>query len=98
MKSTHAPALVPTPPAGSLFDTPLPRLLADFNVVLRETSAVPDRAFTGLLELDGAGGGVLKMPSGRPGWEREIAARVILAEAFDLPWPAMPAMLAASRV
>jgi hypothetical protein len=96
MKSTHAPALAPTPPSVSLFDVPLLQLLAEFGVELAETSAVPDRTFTGLLELDGDGG-VLRMPSGRPDWERDIAARVILAEAFDLPRPALPAPLAVSH-
>lgn len=97
MKSTHPTALAPTPPAGSLFDVPLPRLLADFDVELVETSAVPDSRFTGQLKLDGDGHGVLTMPTGRTGWERDIAARVILAEAFDLPRPALPGALAVSR-
>jgi hypothetical protein len=98
MKSTHPTALTPTPPSGSLFDTPLPQLLADLDVELVESSAIDDPTVTGYLVVRRDGHGVLAMPTGRPAFERDIAARVILAEAFDLPRPTLPSMLAASRV
>ncbi|WP_372344687.1 hypothetical protein [Streptomyces sp. KL116D] len=84
------------PTSSMLLDTPLPQLLADLDVELVETR-ISEPTLTGYLAIRRDGHRVLAMPLGRPSWERDIAARVILAEAFDLPRPALPAALEVSR-
>lgn len=79
-----------------LLDTPLPQLLADHGVELVDSS-ITDRTFTGYFLERKDGHRILAMPSGRPAWERDIAARLILAEAFDLPRPSLPEVLEVSR-
>lgn len=94
--STLAHTTAPTPDSRSLFDVPLPRLLAEHNVELVESSEIDDRRVTGYLVIRQDGHRVLAMPTGRSAIERDTAARVILAEAFDWPRPALPDWLKVS--
>lgn len=80
----------------NLLDTPLPRLLAAFDVELVE-SAISDRGFFGALVERRDGSRILSMPVGRPEFERDTAARMLLAEGLGLTAPPVPAPLEVSR-
>ena len=76
----------------NLLDTPLPRLLAAFDVELVESS-ISDRGFFGALVECRDGSRVLSMPVGRSEFERDTAARMLLAEGLGLTAPPVPAPL-----
>lgn len=79
-----APAL--TPPALSadwLLDTPLEDLLAKLSVQLVDSS-ITDRTFFGVFVERRDGSRVLSMPPGRSAFERDTAARMLLAEGLGL--------------
>jgi hypothetical protein len=80
----------------NLLDTPLPQLLAAFDVELVESS-ISDRGFFGALVERRDGSRVLSMPVGRPEFERDTAARMLLAEGLGLAAPPVPAPLEVSR-
>ncbi|MEV7364281.1 hypothetical protein [Streptomyces sp. NPDC091299] len=83
---TVAVAPVLPPPALSadyLLDTPLPQLLEHLGVKLVESS-ITDRTFFGALLERRDGTRVLSMPVGRSGYERDTAARMLLAEGLGL--------------
>ncbi|WP_442803631.1 hypothetical protein OG411_29870 [Streptomyces pseudogriseolus] len=73
----------------NLLDTPLPHLLAAFDVELVESS-ITDRGFFGALVERRDGGWVLSMPVGRPELERDTAARMLLGEVFGLSLSPVP--------
>ncbi|GAP46909.1 hypothetical protein [Streptomyces azureus] len=90
---TVAPAIA----TDHLLDTPLPQLLAELDVDLVDSS-ITDRGFFGALVERRDGSRVLSMPPGRSAFERDTAARMLLAEGLDLDSPPVPAPLAVSRV
>lgn len=73
-----------------LLDAPLTQLLAEHGVTLDESS-IADAGFLGAFVERGDGSRVLSMPSGRPMFERDTAARMLLAEALGLDAPPLPA-------
>lgn len=79
-----------------LLDTPLPQLLAAFDVELVESS-ITDATFFGALVERRDGGRILSMPAGRSAFERDTAARMLLAEGLGLDAPPVPLPLAVSR-
>jgi hypothetical protein len=79
-----------------LLGTPLPRLLADLGVTLVD-SGITDPGFFGAFVEPREGGRFLSMPPGRPEFERDTVARMLLAEAFDLAAPPLPWPLEVTR-
>jgi hypothetical protein len=84
-------------PCVDLVETPLPQLLAEFGVELVD-STITDRTYFGAFVEHRDGSRVLSMPPGRPEFERDTAARMLLAEGLGLQAPPVPAPLAVSRV
>lgn len=80
-----------------LLDAPLPQLLAELAVELTDSS-ITDPTFFGALVVRRDGTRVLSMPPGRSAFERDTAARMILAEGLGLDAPPVPAPLQVSRV
>lgn len=83
---TIAVAPVLPPPALSadyLLDTPLPQLLERLGIELVDSS-ITDRTFFGALLERRDGSRVLSMPVGRSSFERDTAARMLLAEGLGL--------------
>ena len=83
---TIAATAVLPPPALSadyLLDTPLPQLLERLDIELVDSS-ITDRTFYGALLERRDGTRVLSMPVGRSGYERDTAARMLLAEGLGL--------------
>jgi hypothetical protein len=75
-----------TPPALSadwLLDTPLEQLLAELDVQL-VNSSITDRGFFGVFLERRDGSRVLSMPPDRSPFERDTAARMLLAEGLGL--------------
>ena len=66
-----------------LLDTPLPQLLAENRVQLVDSS-ITDRTFFGVFFERRDGSRVLAMPSGRSAFERDTAARMLLADGLGL--------------
>jgi hypothetical protein len=85
-----------TPPVD-LLDTPLPELLAAFGVELTDSS-IADPTFFGAFVEHGDGSRVLRMPRGRSAFERDTAARMLLAEGLGLAASPVPAPLQVARV
>lgn len=80
-----APARL-TPPALStdhLLDAPLDELLAEYGVQLIDSS-ITDRTFFGVFVERRDGSRILSMPPGRSAFERDTAARMLLADALRL--------------
>ncbi|WP_437022573.1 hypothetical protein [Streptomyces sp. enrichment culture] len=80
-----------------LLDAPLPHLLAEFDVELID-SKITDATFFGAFVEAPDGSRVLSMPPGRSAFERDTAARMLLAERFGLDAPPVPAPLEVTRV
>lgn len=80
----------------NLLDTPLPQLLAAFDVELVESS-ISDRDFFGALVECRDGSRVLSMPVGRSEWERDTTARILLGKVFGLSLSPVPGPLEMSR-
>ena len=80
----------------NLFDTPLPHLLAALDVEIVESS-IADAGFFGAYVETRDGSRLLSMPSGRSAFERDTAARMLLAEGLGLDAPPVPAPLMVSR-
>ncbi|MFE7899205.1 hypothetical protein ACFU3E_17080 [Streptomyces sp. NPDC057424] len=96
-KSTCAmPTQRKTPPVD-LLDAPLADLLNAFDVELVDSS-ITDATFFGALVERRDGSRLLSMPPGRSAFERDTAARMLLAERFGLDAPPVPAPLEVSRV
>ncbi|MEU5572698.1 hypothetical protein [Streptomyces coeruleorubidus] len=75
---------------------PLPHLLAELDVELVDSS-ITDAGFYGAFVVDRDGFRILSMPTGRSVFERDTAARMLLAEGFGLDAPPVPAPLEVSR-
>lgn len=80
-----------------LLDAPLPQLLAAHRVELVESS-ITDRTFFGAYVETRDGSRLLSMPTGRSAFERDTAARMLLAEGLGLDAPPLPEPFAVSRV
>ncbi|MFB6675574.1 hypothetical protein ACFCWG_24750 [Streptomyces sp. NPDC056390] len=78
------------PSADYLLDTPLPELLAEFDVLLVD-SRITDPTFTGGAVRRQGGGLLFSMRPGQPAWERDAAARVMLGRELGVPMPPLPA-------
>lgn len=89
-----ASSVTPTP---DLLDAPLPQLLAAHRVELVDSS-ITDRTFFGAFVERRDGSRILSMPTGRSVFERDTAARMLLAEGLDLEAPPVPAPLEVARV
>jgi hypothetical protein len=97
MKVAAQPCL--KPPALStrrLLNAPLGDLLAELGVELVD-SAITDTTFFGALVERRDGSRILSMPVGRPEYERDTAARMLLAQGFGLDAPPVSAPLSVSR-
>ncbi|MFD5579018.1 hypothetical protein [Streptomyces pseudogriseolus] len=82
----------PSRPTVDLLDSPLPRLLAAYEVELVDSS-ITERGFFGAFVVLRDGSRVLSMPVGRSEFERDTAARMLLAEGLGLTAPPVPAPL-----
>lgn len=89
----EAPASSATP---DLLDAPLPRLLAAHDVELVDSS-IKDATFFGAFMERRDGTRVLSMPVGRSAFERDTAARMLLAEGLGLNAPPLPSPLEVAR-
>ena len=84
MTVAACPTLTPPQMSGDwLLDTPLPQLLDKLNVQLIDSS-ITDRTFFGAFVERRDGSRILSMPSGRSAFERDTAARMLLADALGL--------------
>lgn len=93
MQSSEAQALArPALSTDHLLDTPLDDLLAELNVELFESS-ITDAGFLGALVERRDGSRILSMPAGRSPFERDTAARMLLAEGLGLTAPPVPTPL-----
>ncbi|MEV8548349.1 hypothetical protein AB0L04_00640 [Streptomyces glaucescens] len=84
------------PSVDHLLDAPLPQLLAELDVELVDSS-ITDATFFGALVERRDGSRILSMPVGRSVFERDTAARMLLAEGLGLDAPPVPAPLAVMR-
>lgn len=80
-----------------LLDAPLPQLLSAHRVELIESS-ITDATFFGAFVETRDGSRLLSMPTGRSVFERDTAARMLLAEGLGLDAPPLPEPFAVSRV
>ena len=80
-----------------LLDTPLPDLLNAFDIALVDSS-ITDAGFFGALVERRDGSRILSMPTGRSAFERDTAARMLLAEGLGLDAPPVPEQFEVSRV
>lgn len=83
-------------PPVDILDAPLPQLLTELDVELVDSS-ISDAGFFGALMERRDGSRILSMPTGRSAFERDTAARMLLAEGLGLGAPPVPAPLAVSR-
>ncbi|MET8080048.1 hypothetical protein [Streptomyces sp. NPDC005303] len=83
--------------APDLLDVPLADLLAAHGVELVESS-ITDATFFGAFVERRDGGRILSMPAGRSAFERDTAARMLLADGLGLDAAPVPEPLALSRV
>jgi hypothetical protein len=88
---------MPATSATGLLDAPLPQLLAEHRVELVDSS-ITDATFFGALVERRDGSLLLSMPVGRSAFERDTAARMLLAEGLGLDAPPVPAPLEVARV
>jgi hypothetical protein len=97
MQSSEALTLArPALSTHRLLDAPLDELLSELDVELVDSSITDDGFFGALVERrDGTR--VLSMPVGRSAFERDTAARMLLAEGLGLDAPPVPAPLVVSR-
>ena len=96
-KSAHAPASFVTPTVDHLMDAPLSQLLAECRVELVDSN-IMDATFFGAYVERRDGSRILSMPTGRSAFERDTAARMLLAEGLGLGAPPVPAPLEVSRI
>lgn len=91
------PCAIPQQETPDLLDAPLPDLLAAHRVELVDSS-ITDAGFFGALVERRDGTLILSMPVGRSAFERDTAARMLLAEGLGLDAPPVPAPLEVARV
>jgi len=89
------PQQKPTP--DHLLDAPLPELLADLDVELVDSS-ITDRTFFGAVVQRKSGDLLLAMPTGRSELEHDTVARYLIAQAFDVDLPDLPAPFVTSGI
>ncbi|WP_369167819.1 hypothetical protein AB5J49_08080 [Streptomyces sp. R28] len=80
-----------------LLDAPLPELLTECRTEIVESS-ITDRTFFGAFVERRDGSRILSMPTGRSAFERDTAARMLLAEGLGLDAPPLPEPFSVSRV
>jgi hypothetical protein len=80
-----------------LMDTPLPVLINELGVTLID-SDIMDAEFFGAVVQRRTGELLLTMPRNRSELEHDTVARYLLAQAFDVPVPRMPAPIVTTRV
>jgi hypothetical protein len=97
MTVSHGCAIPQQKTAPDLLDAPLPQLLNALDVELVDSS-ITDVGFFGALVERRDGSRVLSMPAGRSPFERDTAARMLLAEGLGLDAPPVPAPLEVARV
>lgn len=98
MKSSGtAASVLPRIGPRHLLSAPLPRLLAELNVDLVE-SLITNAGFLGAFVEHPDGARVLSMPPGRSAFERDTAARMLLAEGLGLEAPPVPAAVTVAHV
>ncbi|MFE4408368.1 hypothetical protein [Streptomyces sp. NPDC056821] len=94
---TIAIATAPVKPSVDyVMDTPLQRLADELHVTLVDSS-ITDPTFFGACIERRDGSRVLSMPAGRSELEHDTVARYLLAQAFGVKVPQMPAPLITSR-
>lgn len=91
-----APASSVTPTLDVL-DAPLSQLLAECRTEIVDSS-ITDATFFGAYVERRDGTRILSMPTGRSAFERDTAARMLLAEGLGLDAPPLPEPFAVSRV
>lgn len=84
-------------PPVDLFVCPLPQLLTVLDIELVD-SDLSEPGFFGAFVERRDGSRLLSMPPGRPEFERDTVARMLLAQGLGLDAPPVPAPLAVSRV
>lgn len=82
-------------PAVNVLDAPLSQLLAECRVEIVDSS-ITDATFFGAYVERRDGTRMLSMPVGRSGFERDTAARMLLAEGLGLDAPPLPEPFAVS--
>lgn len=87
----------PKPSVDHLMDTPLPVLINELGVTLIE-SGITDREFFGAVVQRKTGELLLTMPRDRSELEHDTVARYLLAQAFGVPVPEMPAPIVTTRM
>jgi hypothetical protein len=80
-----------------LLDAPLPQLLTELDVELVDSS-ITDAGFFGAFVERRDGTLILSMPVGRSAFERDTAARMLLAEGLGLDAPPVPAPLEVAKL
>lgn len=84
------------PTVDRLLDAPLGDLLVELGVEIVDSS-IADRTFFGAFVETRDGSRLLSMPPGRSPFERDTAARMLLAEGLGLDAPPVPAPLEVLR-
>jgi hypothetical protein len=87
---------VTRPSTAHLLDTPLPHLLAEFNVDV--TVLETDPGFTGGACVRADGSLLFVRPAGRRETEWEIVARAMLGQVLRVPMPPMPDLFKLTEV
>ena len=90
-------SLIVKPSVDHLMDTPLPVLINELGVTLFDSS-ITDAEFFGAVVERKTGELILSMPAGRSELEHDTVARYLLAHAFGVDVPPMPAPLTTVRV
>lgn len=86
---------MPAPSVDHLMDTPLPVLINELGVTLID-SEITDADFYGAVVQRKTGELLLTMPRDRSWLEHDTVARYLLAQAFGVNVPSMPAPLVTS--
>lgn len=93
-----APATSTTPPTvDRLLDAPLGELLAGLGVDLYY-STISDHSFFGAVGRRSSGQMFLALPRGRSDFERDTTARYLLAQAFKVDLPDLPAPFVTTKI
>jgi len=98
-KAAHAPASYATVglTPDRVLDTPLPDLLAELDVEI-VASSITDRDFFGAVVQRKSGETYLSMPVGRSELEHDTVARYLIAQAFDVGLPQLPAPFVTAEI
>jgi hypothetical protein len=75
---------------AQVLDAPLDVLLAETGVEIFDSS-ITDRSFFGAVVQRKSGETILAMPAGRSELEHDTMARYLIAQAFDVDLPKLPA-------